>query len=90
MHVLLSASFGQFSSNTYSKDSLSVFSPSRLKNLEAADGAQGTESDLEGPYINPILSPNVVAVLGKEARLKCYVTGLGNKTVSSNLKNITY
>ena len=59
-----------------------MFSPSRLENQEVVDEIPDTESDHDGPYINPILSPNVVAVLGKEARLKCYVTGLGNKTVS--------
>ena len=61
-----------------------MFSPSRLENQEVGDEIPDTESDQDGPYINPILSPNVVAVLGKEARLKCYVTGLGNKTVSSS------
>ena len=66
-----------------------MFSPSRLENHDFDDGVPHSESggalsDRDGPYINPILSPNVVAVLGKEARLKCYVTGLGNKTVSSN------
>ena len=44
--------------------------------------SSSSSSDRDGPYINPLLSPNVVAVLGKEARLKCYVTSLGNKTVS--------
>ena len=33
------------------------------------------------PYINPLLSPDVVGVLGKEIRLNCHVTNLGNKTV---------
>ena len=67
-----------------------MFSPSRQENHEAVDEAPDTESAATlDPYINPILSPNVVAVLGKEARLKCYVTGLGNKTVSSNLNEIS-
>ena len=34
------------------------------------------------PSIHIDLSPNVVGVLGKEIRLACYVTNLGNKTVS--------
>ena len=50
-------------------------------NTDAA-ASSSSSSDRDGPYINPLLSPNVVAVLGKEARLKCYVTSLGNKTVS--------
>lgn len=80
-------SSGEFSSNTYSRESLSVFSPSRIENHEVVDDVlpdteSAASSDHDGPYINPILSPNVVAVLGKEARLKCYVTGLGNKTIS--------
>ena len=72
-----------------------MFSPSRIENHEVVDDVLpdtewAASSDHDGPYINPILSPNVVAVLGKEARLKCYVTGLGNKTVSLNLnRNFT-
>ena len=34
------------------------------------------------PSIRTDLSPNVVGVLGKEVRIACYVTNLGNKTVS--------
>ena len=34
------------------------------------------------PSIRTDLSPNVVGVLGKEIRLACYLTNLGNKTVS--------
>ena len=34
------------------------------------------------PSIHTDISPNVIGVLGKEVRLACYVTNLGNKTVS--------
>ena len=41
-----------------------------------------TEFDvLDGPVINPTMSPDVIGVLGKDVRMACHVTNLGNKTV---------
>ena len=43
-----------------------------------------TEFDiLDGPVINSAMSPDVIGVLGKEVRMACHVTNLGNKTVKS-------
>ncbi len=36
----------------------------------------------DGPFINPAMSPDVIGVLGKDVRLACHVTNLGNKTVT--------
>ena len=55
---------------TYSRSSLQAFSKPEANNNSG-----------HGPMIHPELSGDVVAVLGKEARLKCYVTNIGNKTV---------
>jgi hypothetical protein len=35
----------------------------------------------DGPIINAAMSPDVIGVLGKDVRLACHVTNLGNKTV---------
>ena len=41
------------------------------------------DDDNDGPYINRALSgDSAVGVLGKEVRLNCHVTNLGNRTVS--------
>ena len=41
----------------------------------------GSGGGVSGPFINRGLSGDVVGVLGKEVRLNCHVTNLGNKTV---------
>ena len=40
------------------------------------------------PSIRTDLSPNVIGVLGKEVRLACYLTNLGNKTVAYLIRTI--
>ncbi|XP_059081593.1 zwei Ig domain protein zig-8-like isoform X2 [Tigriopus californicus] len=49
------------------------------------NNSEGDEDQSElgyHPFINPLLSPRVVGVLGKEVRLNCHVTDIGNNTIS--------
>ncbi len=49
--------------------------------VTAATAAPEDGNGSNGPFINRGLSGDVVGVLGKEVRLNCHVTNLGNKTV---------
>lgn len=51
-------------------------------NTATSDGTENSSGMGDYPFINPLLSPRVVGVLGKEVRLNCHVTNIGNKTVS--------
>ena len=57
-----------------------------FEKLPALDFGEYKDPEPEGnddPYINPSMSPDVIGVLGKDVRLACHVTNLGNKTVTS-------
>ena len=56
LSLSFSASSGEFPSNTYSRESLSVFSPSRLKNHDDVDYEGDTDSGITEIRIESQLS----------------------------------
>ena len=70
-----------------SKWVLSELTDHQWSTISALDFGEFKDNEPEatdGPYINAAMSPDVIGVLGKDVRLACHVTNLGNKTVIDN------
>ena len=68
LSLSFSASSGEFPSNTYSRESLSVFSPSRLKNHDDVDYEGDTDSGIPAIFESNPNSQGSVKVTMKKMR----------------------